>query len=81
MRVLVLRGNPRQNGYTQRFTDLFLQGLSETDAEIVDVNLSEKQIATCLGCYHCWFSPEGECVQHDDMDELLAEFITADTIV
>ena len=36
MKVLLLRGNPRKTGYTQRLVGLFLQGLRETGAEITD---------------------------------------------
>jgi putative sterol carrier protein/putative NADPH-quinone reductase len=81
MRILVIRSNPRSNGYTQRFTDLFVEGAAETGADIVDIRLSEKNIAPCLGCYHCWLSESGECVQKDDMGAVLREFIEADTVV
>jgi multimeric flavodoxin WrbA len=81
VRVLLLRSNPRKDGYTQEFTDLFLQGLSEANAEVVDIHLAEKNIGSCLGCYHCWLSEPGQCVQRDDMDDLLREFIAADMVV
>ncbi|MEI8354280.1 MAG: hypothetical protein WCG22_07230, partial [Lentisphaerota bacterium] len=34
----------------------------------------EKKIAPCLGCYHCWVVTPGQCVHHDDMQELLREW-------
>ncbi len=79
MRLLLLRGNPRKDGYTQRFTDLFLEGAAES-ADVRDVDLCEKNIASCLGCYHCWLKEQGECVHDDDMSELLEEVIAADVL-
>jgi multimeric flavodoxin WrbA/putative sterol carrier protein len=81
MNVLLLRGNPRKTGYTQRFTDLFLQGLFETKAEVVDVDLSARSVLPCLGCYHCWLVTPGQCVHPDDMGELLEHVLAADVLV
>ncbi len=81
MKLLVLRGNPRKHGYTQGFTNLFVQGARAAGAEVRDVDLMAQKIAPCLGCYHCWIVTPGQCVHHDDMQELLREFIAADVVV
>lgn len=81
MRILVVRSNPRKRGRTQHFTNLFVQGAQAAGAEVRDIDLMEKTIAPCLGCYHCWVVTPGQCVHHDDMQELLREFVAADVIV
>jgi hypothetical protein len=81
MKVLLLRANPRKTGYTQRLIGLFLQGLRETPAEIIDVDLAECSIFPCLGCYHCWLVTPGKCVHSDDMNGLLEHFLEAQVIV
>ena len=81
MKVLLVRAHPRKTGYTQRLMDLFLQGLRETPAEITDVDLAERNIRPCQGCYHCWLVTPGRCVQADDMSALLEQFLGADVIV
>ena len=81
MNVLLLRGNPRRTGYTQRFTDLFLRGLRETKAEVLDVDLSARSVLSCLGCYRCWLVTPGQCVHPDDMAELLEHVLAADVLV
>jgi putative NADPH-quinone reductase len=81
MKVLLLRANPRKTGYTQRLIDLFLQGLRETAAEVIDVDLTERKILQCLGCYHCWVITPGQCVHGDDMSALLEQFLEARVIV
>ena len=80
-KILLLRGNTREKGYTKYFTDLFVQGVRETDASLKDVTLPLRDIRACLGCYACWVSTPGRCVQRDDMDELLPEFQAADVLV
>lgn len=81
MKVLLLRSNPRKTGYTQRLTDLFLQGLREGGAEIKDVDLTALSISGCLGCYHCWLATPGQCVHGDDMSGLLEDFLATDVLV
>lgn len=81
MKLLLVRSNPRKHGRTQHFTDLFAQGARTAGAEICDVDLTERKIAPCRGCYHCWVVTPGQCVLQDDMQELLREFIAADVVV
>ena len=81
MKVLLLRANPRKIGYTQRLVDLFLQGLRQTSAQITDVDLTEKNIFPCQGCFHCRLITPGQCMHSDDMTVLLDEFVAARVIV
>jgi multimeric flavodoxin WrbA len=46
------------------------------DVDIVE--LSEKKIAGCLGCYGCWFKTPGMCVQNDDGREVARAIIQSD---
>lgn len=66
-RVALVRGNPRKEGFTQRCADLILTGLREVGAEVVEIDLAEQEILTCLGCYHCWLAAPGRCVHEDAM--------------
>ena len=81
MKVLLLRGNPRQTGYTQRLGDLVLRGLREAGATVTDVDLTAHDILPCLGCFHCWVVAPGQCVHPDAMDGLLDQVLDADVLV
>ncbi len=81
MRLLVVRSNPRKGGRTQHFTDLFVQGARAAGAEVRDVDLTERTIHPCRGCYQCWVVTPGQCFFQDDMQELLKDFIDADVVV
>ncbi len=81
MKVLLLRGNPRPNGYTQRLANLFLRGLREAGATVTDVDLCSQNILPCLGCFHCWVVAPGQCVHPDAMEGLLEQVLDADVLV
>ena len=81
MKLLVVRSNPRKGGRTQHFTNLFVQGARSAGAEVRDVDLMDRTVGPCRGCYHCWVVTPGQCVLRDDMDELLRWFIESDAVV
>jgi multimeric flavodoxin WrbA len=81
MRIMVLRSNPRKDGYTQLITDLVVQGANEAGAEIEDIDLLQKKIHQCRGCYHCWTEIPGTCIHNDDMAGLLESILAADILL
>lgn len=77
MNVLVLNGSPKgEMSDTMRITRAFLSGMG-CDAE--RVNVIDKKIAPCMGCFYC-FEHSG-CVQRDDMDELIERIVAADVVI
>ncbi len=80
MKILIIRGAPRKNGATNIFADTFVRGAKKY-AEVEDVNLSEKDISMCKGCYACVSSKNAKCIIDDDMTALLNSFENCDAIV
>jgi multimeric flavodoxin WrbA/putative sterol carrier protein len=81
MKALLVRGNPRKNGYTQALTELLARGLREGGADLVDRDLYALDVQHCNGCYACWLSSPGRCILRDDMAHLLDDVLRADLIV
>lgn len=83
MKVMIVRGNPRKNGFTQFLMNLFAAGVREAGAKLTDVDITAEKFALkpCLGCYHCWLVKPGQCVLHDPMEKLLPVILEADVLV
>ncbi len=82
MRVLVLNGSPKKKSDTFRLTDAFLKGLSkEKENEVTVVNVIDKDIAPCRGCFGCWQKADGNCLTDDDQNEILDLYRAADVII
>ena len=82
MRILVLNGSPKKKSDTFRLTDAFLKGLNRNgDHEVHIVNVIEKDIAPCRGCFGCWQKMEGHCVVDDDQNAILDLYRTSDVII
>ena len=82
MKILVLNGSPKKKSDTFRMTQSFLNGLNaagENDVSVV--NVIEKKIAPCRGCFGCWQKGEGHCLIDDDQNEILDLYRAADLII
>ncbi|QTE70577.1 flavodoxin family protein [Clostridiales bacterium FE2011] len=82
MKVLVLNGSPKKKSDTFRMAAAFLRGLNKNqEHEVQIVNVIDKKIAPCRGCFGCWQKLDGHCVIEDDQNALLDEYRSADIII
>ena len=82
MKVLVLNGSPKKVSDTFRLTEAFLKGLNRDQKhEIKVINVIEKRIAPCRGCFGCWQSMDGHCVIGDDQNGILDDYRSAELII
>ena len=83
MKILVINSSPRSSGNS--ITELLLshlaQGMREAGAEICIINLREKIVKSCRGCFSCWTKTPGCCIQEDDMTKELLPLIPASHLV
>lgn len=82
MKIFAVNGSPTmKRGMTYALTEPFLAGAQEAGAEVEQVFVQRKKIAGCIGCYRCWVKTPGQCIQRDDMADLLEKVRTADYLV
>lgn len=82
MRILVLNGSPKKKSDTFRLTEAFLRGLNKDDAHEVNViDVIDKDIAPCRGCFGCWQNMDCHCVIDDDQNGILDLYRTSDVII
>ena len=79
-KVLILSGSPRIGGNSDLLCDEFMRGALEAGCQAEKIRVAEKKIGYCRACYYCEHSG-GECVQKDDMAEILQKMVEADIIV
>ena len=82
MKILVLNGSPKKKSDTFRMTEAFLKGMNRDGRhETHIVNVIERKIAPCRGCFGCWQRGDGHCVIADDQNEILDLYRAADVII
>jgi putative sterol carrier protein len=82
-RVLLLNGSPRgRDSASVKLAEAFAEGyLGSREAELERIDLAEKDIGPCTGCYGCWKGGKGVCVRNDDMVDLLPAYARADLVL
>lgn len=71
MRIIAINSSPRTGSGSK--TELMLHhlaaGMRDVGGHVDIVNLREKTITPCIGCFTCWTKTPGRCVHRDDMRE------------
>lgn len=84
MNILLINGSMRgQHSASLKVAEAFVKGITEVDqeAKVTRVDLRDMRIEHCYGCFCCWKISKGECVIHDDMDELRRLVMENDIII
>ena len=79
--LLAVNGSYREKGAMDQAMELAVQTASEAGAAIEVIHLRDFHIEFCRNCRHCTQAPgetPGECVQQDDMRELIQKIEAAD---
>lgn len=77
--VLVLSASPRKGGNSDTLCDEFIRGAQESGNTAEKVFLGSQKINYCSGCGVC--NNTHNCVQKDDMADILNKMVAADVIV
>lgn len=84
MKILAINSSPRGRGQsmTELMLDHLIEGLRDAGAEVEVVNLREKTVKNCIGCFTCWTKTPGKCIHKDDMTrELFPKWLASDLVV
>lgn len=81
MKILTVLGSPRKRGNTAAILGAFESRVA-AQHQVRHINITDYQIAGCLGCDSCQaLLSEPGCAQEDDAELLLEEIIAADVVV
>jgi multimeric flavodoxin WrbA/putative sterol carrier protein len=84
MRVLAINSSLRkgQESRTELMLGNLVKGMRESGAIVETVNLRDKKINYCIGCFTCMTKTPGKCVQKDDMtNELFPKWLNSDLVI
>ncbi|MBN2398641.1 MAG: flavodoxin family protein, partial [Deltaproteobacteria bacterium] len=84
MKILAINSSPRtgDESKTELMLDHLVKGMRDAGAEVEVINLRDKKIKNCIGCFTCWTKTPGKCIHKDDMTrELFPTWLEADLAV
>jgi multimeric flavodoxin WrbA len=78
MYVTAINGSPHPEGNSRTALNHAADRLSESGVEVEMINLCDRDIGHCRGCFAC---RSGECVQDDDMGGIIESLLKCDCIL
>ena len=84
MKILALNSSPRGDGQskTELMLNSLVEGMRSAGAEVEVIDLREKKVNNCAGCFSCWTKTPGTCIHKDDMtQELFPKWLESDLVV
>lgn len=83
-KIVAITGSYRKGGTVDTVVDTILASARENGAQTSKIDLSEKHLEFCTNCRECTQAPgdaRGKCVQQDDLEAILSEIESADSLV
>jgi multimeric flavodoxin WrbA len=82
MKVVTILGSPRKKGNTAKVLDVFEADMKKRGHKVSRVNLADKKINGCNGCFVCNKTIDAPgCPQKDDAQKVLDQMMAADALV
>jgi len=84
MKVMAVNSSARVGGEskTEWVLNHLVEGMVSAGAKVDVVNLRDKKIKYCSGCFSCWTKSPGKCILQDDMTkELFPQWLASDLVV
>ena len=85
MKVMAINSSLRAGSgesKTELMLNSLLEGMRQAGAEVELVNLRDKKIRYCTGCFTCWTKTPGKCIHKDDMtNELFPQWLESDLAI
>ncbi|MEE0510183.1 MAG: flavodoxin family protein [Peptococcaceae bacterium] len=79
--IVVLHGSARRQGNTAQLVQAFVRGAEAAGHQVTVLSVATLRIHPCIGCERCATEPDHACFQKDDMTQVYAALVQADTLI
>jgi multimeric flavodoxin WrbA/putative sterol carrier protein len=78
-----MNGSPKgEKSNSLKLANAFIKGINNKENHFVEtINLSQKNIEHCRGCFCCWNKTPGKCIIKDDRESIFEKYMNADLII
>lgn len=78
MRAFLLNAADSGNPDCRQGADALSRALDDFGLDVSEVHLAEMSVAPCKGCFGCWVSTPGECLQTDALKCIAGQVVSSD---
>jgi multimeric flavodoxin WrbA len=81
LKALLLDGTQKDETIAQMIKNIIHLELQKKKYKINEIQLSEKNIHHCIGCFKCWLETPGICVYNDYGREITRHVVESDLLI
>lgn len=82
MNALILNGSLKHQHHLGPIQDIFMEELKDAGLNPKSILLNKANIRGCLGCFKCWSTTPGLCIQQkDEAPSIVQQFLQSELVV
>lgn len=81
MKAVILNGSNDNENPLNSGGSTLVEELKKMEWEVEIVELRNKKIATCIGCFGCWIKTPGQCILKDSGQEIAKAVARSDLLI
>lgn len=81
MKAVILNGSNENENPLNTWEKSIIESLENHRWQVETVELRNKKLATCIGCFGCWIKTPGQCILKDEGQEICKAVARSDLLV
>ncbi len=81
MHALILNGSLKHQYHLIPVQKILEEELGSAGWSAESILLNEVEIKSCIGCFKCWDTTPGICIQKDDAQDIVKKIIQSDLVI
>jgi multimeric flavodoxin WrbA len=81
MNAVILNGSLKHQHRLIPIQKILMEELRSAGWSVEPILLSEVNIKSCIGCFKCWDTTPGLCIQKDEAQEVVQKIIQSDLVI
>jgi len=81
MNAIILNGSLKHQYHLIPIQKILVEELGSAGWNVEPILLNEVKIRSCIGCFKCWDTTPGLCIQKDEAQDILQKIIRSDLVI
>jgi multimeric flavodoxin WrbA len=81
MEALILNGSLKDQHHLIPIQKILVEELGSAGWSVEPILLHEVEIRSCIGCFKCWDTTPGICIQKDEAQDIVQKIIQNDLVI
>lgn len=81
MNAIILNGSLRHQHHLIPIQKILVEELGRAGWSVEPIQLNEVEIKSCIGCFKCWDTTPGICIQKDGAQDIVQKIIQSNLVI